>query len=551
MKLVEPLVAGIRGAENGTAYFTIRGTATPLPLYYTDFEAAVSVATGQLALDANGGGVAYVPQMTNVIVKSSAGATIRTFVAGDNDASVEVANAAFTGAAYVGGAIAAGNPTTLKAAMLKWQDSAGAGTTDWKVLYNGVATNLSALAGKIGTPIFNVKAPEYGAVGDGVTDDTAAINLAKTAAVDGGGGIVFFPPGTYAVSSTLDLQDGVSLQGCGASATTISKSNTGTMFTLASDTNRKTIQGLTFKHGLASGSILFQTVNSNTPHVSFYQCIFGSSNDSGIVFNANGSSEVVDIYCEECTIASVLTTSRLIGSKNQASVHSFSRCKFLITAAATNNYILTPNGVIDSCIFDMTGFTSGTIPLLIEAALTTGGGGTGKVAVTNCDFTNTGGGTVTGCLSAGFNGGTPAANSVFVEEGNRFGTNTPYRITAGTRADTARVFFGSRAGGCLQITDNSTPLDLTSQFVRYETIVLTRTTNADQVVTLNTLAMGGCSCFLTVINSSGGTIASETVANGAAVSMTNGSKRMWHYRDDASVAAGAGRGILVNGATVT
>jgi hypothetical protein len=51
---------------------------------------------------------------------------------------------------------------------------------------------------------YNVKAAPYGAVGDGVTDDWAAIT-ACLAAADAGDGTVFFPPGYYKVTSTIDL----------------------------------------------------------------------------------------------------------------------------------------------------------------------------------------------------------------------------------------------------------------------------------------------------------------------------------------------------------
>lgn len=43
--------------------------------------------------------------------------------------------------------------------------------------------------------VFNVRT--YGATGDGVTNDTAAINAALSAITTAGGGVLFFPPGTY------------------------------------------------------------------------------------------------------------------------------------------------------------------------------------------------------------------------------------------------------------------------------------------------------------------------------------------------------------------
>lgn len=52
---------------------------------------------------------------------------------------------------------------------------------------------------------FNVKDPAYGAVGDGVADDYAAILAALTAANNAGGGIVWFPLGVYLLSHGFGL----------------------------------------------------------------------------------------------------------------------------------------------------------------------------------------------------------------------------------------------------------------------------------------------------------------------------------------------------------
>jgi len=66
--------------------------------------------------------------------------------------------------------------------------------------------------------VFNVK--KYGAKGDGVTDDTTAIVATVEAAQ--GGGIVFFPPGTYLISNTIFiLHSNISLIGSGPGASSI------------------------------------------------------------------------------------------------------------------------------------------------------------------------------------------------------------------------------------------------------------------------------------------------------------------------------------------
>jgi hypothetical protein len=64
---------------------------------------------------------------------------------------------------------------------------------------------------------FNVKS--YGAIGDGSTDDTGAINAAITAAAAGvppsgaQGAVVYFPPGQYEITSTIVLPNRVALHG--------------------------------------------------------------------------------------------------------------------------------------------------------------------------------------------------------------------------------------------------------------------------------------------------------------------------------------------------
>jgi hypothetical protein len=60
---------------------------------------------------------------------------------------------------------------------------------------------------------------EQGAVGDGVTDDTAAIQAAIDAVASAGGGTVLLPPGVFLVSDTITLASGVTLQGSGVPST--------------------------------------------------------------------------------------------------------------------------------------------------------------------------------------------------------------------------------------------------------------------------------------------------------------------------------------------
>ena len=60
--------------------------------------------------------------------------------------------------------------------------------------------------------VFDVR--DYGAIGDGVTDDTTAVQAAITAAAVNGG-IVFFPTGTYLIDDELEVAGNVGLKGTG------------------------------------------------------------------------------------------------------------------------------------------------------------------------------------------------------------------------------------------------------------------------------------------------------------------------------------------------
>jgi len=103
---------------------------------------------------------------------------------------------------------------------------------------------------KSGKPWIDVMA--YGAVGNGTTDDTAAINAAL-AAVPSTGGWVFVPAGKYKISSSLLIQkDNTKLTGAGAgNESGASQPGVGTRFQTAT--------------GMTTASILVQGAANTTP----------------------------------------------------------------------------------------------------------------------------------------------------------------------------------------------------------------------------------------------------------------------------------------------
>ena len=80
---------------------------------------------------------------------------------------------------------------------------------------SGTGASVIANLQDKGGQVFNVKA--YGATGDGVTDDTSAIDSAETAA-EAVHGTLYFPPGTYKITSTITLSSPVRWEGSFASS---------------------------------------------------------------------------------------------------------------------------------------------------------------------------------------------------------------------------------------------------------------------------------------------------------------------------------------------
>ncbi|MFE9834032.1 glycosyl hydrolase family 28-related protein [Streptomyces sp. NPDC005551] len=72
--------------------------------------------------------------------------------------------------------------------------------------------------------LYNVKA--YGAIGNGIADDTAAIQNAINAASAAGGGTVYLPTGTYKITAELTLANHITLLGDGDFVTEIKQTST-------------------------------------------------------------------------------------------------------------------------------------------------------------------------------------------------------------------------------------------------------------------------------------------------------------------------------------
>jgi len=125
---------------------------------------------------------------------------------------------------------------------------------------------------------------DYGATGNGSTDDTTAIQTAIDA-VPSSGGTVVFPAGTYKISSALVARSNIVLAGVSDGASVISQSSTTNNGLTGSDITRLTIQDLTFQgpgSGSGQGIALTRVSNPATVSLDFTRVTVKYFGDTGI-----------------------------------------------------------------------------------------------------------------------------------------------------------------------------------------------------------------------------------------------------------------------------
>ena len=183
------------------------------------------------------------------------------------------------------------------------------------------AASAAGLAGPVGTARaddqllafgwLNVKSLLYGALGDGSTDDTAAIQAAIDAAVAGGGGTILFPPGDYVVDGGLYVPASapIRLMGSGLAMfdhssrpTTLRRTSGETpLLTVAGESFARRawieISDMTFNGGARHGTgvVLHRCQNAYLHRVRIVSCS-GTGLQCSQLFNSSGDN----IYIHAC-----------------------------------------------------------------------------------------------------------------------------------------------------------------------------------------------------------------------------------------------------------
>lgn len=472
--LVQFLAAGVKGAESGTATFLLRGTASSAAAaLYTDFENVAQPGTNIITLDANGAAEIYCDTYCDVTLKNSAGATLRTVTIGNSASLVEVRSTSFTGTDYDGApANTIGEPITLKDVLDKWITSAGA--PDWKVLIAGVATNMSSAFPSFAGMFFNVKDPAYGAVGDGVTDDTTAISAATTAA---NGGIVFFPPGTYKITSLTLGGANINWLGSGDGVSIISGLTGTNLLALSDNTSTawKNFTGLSFT---SSGAYARLLLVEDTQNASFVRCSFdGSLCSTAIIERSAGAGLSKHLFTDcDFTLGASTPLGLVTGAPTTSSHVTLRGCHFKVPNGFTGTVLRGAGMNAEGCRFDASAVTAGVYRHIdaVDANVAgkyvgvfTGntfldGGSTGFVfklttLSSACDFSEDGN------VFIGF-----TAPSATLEKGQT------YEITDADSGSPGDIRLGSRKGRTVHITSSAATLTA-SACLEAESVVIEHT----------------------------------------------------------------------------
>lgn len=225
--------------------FTPGTTGSTQVQVYSDADGLYPL-TQPVTLDAAGRVFIYTKAPVRLRIEDSTGAVVRDSARGTTThaAAVEVENAGFTGTVLSGasaGSQGAGGRTLLDTVLTSAYASMGGLDFGLKVASGATRRNAKDVVYER-----YVSVKEFGAKGDDLADDTTAVAATISYVVGLGGGVVFFPKGTYRVTGELPFVSahGVTFAGTGHSSI-LKQMGTGFNLIVYQDANSGIVRDLT------------------------------------------------------------------------------------------------------------------------------------------------------------------------------------------------------------------------------------------------------------------------------------------------------------------
>ena len=216
-----------------------------------------------------------------------------------------------------------------------------------------------------------VSVNDFGATGNGTTDDTAAIQAALNASKS-----VYFPAGTYKITSTLTLTSSMNIYGAGYKDTILngsSLSNTSAIISYTGGDQFSSISNIGFI-GAASGSNAIGINVSNGYYASYTNLQF-TNMSYGMYLDEAGSCLV-----QNCHFTNCLFGAQCMGG----SAYNFDACQFQYGTNVGIKLIASPTTTFPtSAVVSQCGFTSNVginVPMII------GSYGGSSIVIDSCYF---------------------------------------------------------------------------------------------------------------------------------------------------------------------
>jgi hypothetical protein len=189
---------------------------------------------------------------------------------------------------------------------------------DW---INSLQAQVVTLAGS--ASIFNVKSPPYNAVGDGITNDTTAIQNAVTDAC-AVNGVVVFPSGTYKITAEIVVNGSVIITSdTGYETTSIRQYATTNNAIFNVQANNITIEGLTlfpYADTAAGRGLIYAPSASAVEYLTISKCYIWLTNWNSTGLYLDTISKSIVEYCRFAGANSTLYTTNLIQLYNSTDV---------------------------------------------------------------------------------------------------------------------------------------------------------------------------------------------------------------------------------------
>lgn len=332
--LVQALAAGISAAPSGSVEFFTRGTVSLSTLVYDGDGNAVTTTT----LDAYGYAERYVKEPVTVKVYKADRSFLRQFDHVEDARVVNLESPAFTGP-NDNGAIIAGGVTTEQAAWALFLASFGA--TDAHVsISSGSALLKTLLASVTEGIIFNIVG--FGADPTGTADSTAYVQAAVNAAAVAGGGPVYVPPGTYLITGTISVPDGIWLWG--VFPVSIFQMTTNSlafgMFSLGAGG----VFGCRFTQAASLTGGLIRYANVTAGRSTLIQCEFAPT--TGVSITHDDATDVRVLSCYFARATSTANTPFYFNVGTATAVVRFSDCKFIVSGATAPTTQISSTGTV-------------------------------------------------------------------------------------------------------------------------------------------------------------------------------------------------------------